>query len=115
MLVRRYVQRVGNAEMMPQKLVQCGIFVNPDNFLYGYDGNAVVGKHNKIMLCDKHIFRCQLWQGGKFFFCLCKQRRWFAEKPELTAGGREYRQADIQNIQEQPEQGICASYKIDTY
>ena len=49
------MQRIGNAEMIPQNLVQGGMFINPQDFLDGNDSGAVTGKNNKIMFCDKHI------------------------------------------------------------
>lgn len=61
MLVCRNVQRIGNAEMIPEKFVQGRMFVNPDNFPDRYDRNSVFRSFNKIMLCDKHIIRGKLW------------------------------------------------------
>ena len=79
MLVCRNVQRIGNAEMIPEKFVQGRMFVNPDNFPDRYDRNSVFRSFDKIMLRDKHIIRGKLWQCGKFFFCFGKKLCRFAK------------------------------------
>jgi hypothetical protein len=50
------VQGIRNAEMMPQKFMQGGIFINPQNFTDRYNGYAKVGGFDKVVLRNKHIF-----------------------------------------------------------
>ena len=57
MFVCGNMQRIGNAEMIPEQFVQRGVFVDPDNFLDRYNRNAVFGGFDKEMLRNKHIFR----------------------------------------------------------
>ena len=68
--VGRNVHRIGDAKVIPEKLVQGGVFVNPQYLPDGQDSIAVGRSHNKVVLRDKHIFRSQLWQGFQLFFSL---------------------------------------------
>ena len=70
MLVSTDMQCVGDTEMIPEELVQRGIFVDPDDFIDRYDRIAVDGSFNEKMFRDKHIFRCKLRQCGEFFLRL---------------------------------------------
>ena len=70
MLVGTDMQCVGDTEMVPEKLVQRGVFVDPYDLLARYDRIAVDGSFNAKMFRDKHIFRCSLRQCGEFFLRL---------------------------------------------
>lgn len=48
--------------MVPEELVQGGMFIKPDDFLNRNKGNSIRRDFNKEMLGNKHIFRSQLWQ-----------------------------------------------------
>ena len=85
MLVSDNVHRIRNIKMIPQKFVERGVFVNPQNFMNRNDGIAVRRRHNKIMLCDKHVLRCKLWQSCKFFFGLCKHLGRMPENNQVLA------------------------------
>lgn len=69
-LVGTDMQGIGNTEMIPEKLMQGGILVNPDNFIDGDDGISINGGFNEKMLRDKHVLRGKLGQGRKLFLRL---------------------------------------------
>ena len=46
--------------MVPEELVQGGMFIKPDDFLNRNKGNSIRRDFNKEMLGNKHIFRSQL-------------------------------------------------------
>jgi len=70
MLVGTDMQCVGDTEMVPEKLVQRGVFVDPYDLIDRYDRIAVDGSFNEKMFRDKHIFRCELRQCGELFLRL---------------------------------------------
>ncbi|MFR8861251.1 MAG: hypothetical protein ACLVH0_04200 [Coprococcus eutactus] len=43
--------------MVPEELVQGGMFIKPDDFLNWNKGNSIRRDFNKEMLGNKHIFR----------------------------------------------------------
>ena len=53
MLVRGNVHRVGDAEVVPQDFVKCGVLVDPQNFLNRYDSVRIRRCHNEEMFCDE--------------------------------------------------------------
>ena len=65
------MQCVGNAEMIPQNVVQCGILVDPNDLADRNDRHGLIGKSNKKMFRDIHVLGGELRKRGKFFFCLC--------------------------------------------
>ena len=54
-LIGTDMQRVGNAEMIPEELVECGIFVNPYDLVDRHNRISIDGGLNKKMFRDKHI------------------------------------------------------------
>ena len=70
MLVGTDMQCVGDTEMVPEKLVQRGVFVDPYDLIDRYDRIAVDGSFNEKMFRDIHIFRCELRQCGELFLRL---------------------------------------------
>ena len=60
MLVGTDMQCVGNTEMIPEKLMECGVLVNPYDLVDRDDRISVNGGLDKKVFCDKHIFRCEL-------------------------------------------------------
>ena len=64
------MQCVGNTEMIPEKLMECGVLVNPYDLVDRDDRISVNGGLDKKVVCDKHIFRCKLGQRCKFFLRL---------------------------------------------
>ncbi len=61
------MQGIGNRKVVPQKLMQGRVFVDPDDLTDRHDRHTIIGRFNKIMLRDEHIFRGKLWQGCQFF------------------------------------------------
>ena len=64
------MQCVGNTEMIPEKLMECGVLINPYDLVDRDDRISVNGCLNKKVFCDKHIFRCKLGQRCKFLLRL---------------------------------------------
>ena len=58
MLVGTDMQCVGNTEMIPEKLMECGVLINPYNLVDRDDRISINRGFNKIMFCDKHILGC---------------------------------------------------------
>ena len=65
------MQRIGNTEMIPQNIVQCGIFVDPHDLLDRDNSHGLVCKRDEKVLRDKHILGRQLRQRGKLLLRLC--------------------------------------------
>ena len=93
--------------MIPEEFVECGVFINPHDFLNWYDGIAVWRSQYEVMLCDKHILSCKLWQSGKFFFCLLKHLPWMPKHYKILAGWCQKWKGDHQNMVNQ------IAYRID--
>ena len=103
-LVCGNMQRIGNAEMIPQNIVQCGIFVDPHDLLDRDNSHGLIRKCDEKVLRDKHILGRQLWQRGKLLLRLCEQFRAFAVQTELAARGREHRKQRIEQKQHDGQQ-----------
>ena len=70
MFVGTDMQCVGDTEMIPEELVQRGVFVDPYDLIDRYDRIAVDGSLNEKMFRDKHVLRRKLRQCSKFFLRL---------------------------------------------
>ena len=66
--------------------MECGVFINPHDFLNWYDCIAVWRSQYEVMFCDKHIFCCKLWQGCKLFLRLFQHLSWIPEYHQILAG-----------------------------
>ena len=111
MPVRTDMQRVGDAEVVPEKLVERRVFVDPDDLIDRYNGIAVHRGLDEEMFCDKHILRCKLRQRRKFILCLLQKLFRIAEQREILARGRENWKADIEDEKYNADQGIAAGRK----
>jgi len=58
MLVGADMQCIGNTEMIPEKLMESGVLINPYNLVDRDDRISINRGFNKIMFCDKHILGC---------------------------------------------------------
>ena len=87
MPVRTDMQRVGDAEVVPEKLVERRVFVDPDDLIDRYNGIAVHRGLDEEMLCDKHILRRKLRQCRKFILSLLQKLFRVAEQREILACG----------------------------
>ena len=105
MLVTGQAQGITDGEVVPQELMQRRVFVDPDDLADGHNGNAVGTGLNKIVLCDEHILRCQLGEGGKLFLCLLEHFPWIAVRGKATDLPRIDRVADIEEIGQDAEDG----------
>ena len=91
--------------MIPEQLVQGGMFINPDNLLDWHNSHSISGSFNKKVFRDKHILCGELGQCGKLLLRLGKK---FFPLPEITqnlAGRGHIRQGNKQNIKRQSNQG----------
>lgn len=59
------VQRVRNTKMVPEELVQCRVFINPDDLVNRHNGVAVDGCLDEKMLGDEHVLSGELRQCGQ--------------------------------------------------
>ena len=59
LLVGTDMQCVGDTEMVPEKLVQRGVFVDPYDLIDRYDRIAVDGSFNEKMFRDKPVDRLE--------------------------------------------------------
>ena len=83
--------------MVPEKLVERRVFVDPYDLIDRYNGIAVHRGLDEEMFCDKHILRCKLRQRRKFILCLLQKLFRIAEQREILARGRENWKADIED------------------
>ena len=111
MPVRTDMQRVGDAEVVPEKLVERRVFVDPDDLIDRYNGIAVHRGLDEEMFCDEHILRCKLRQRRKFILCLHQKLFRISEQREILARGRENWKADIEDEKYNADQGIAAGRK----
>ena len=93
-LVRGNVQRVGDAEVVPQKFVQGGVLVDPDNGGDGHNSHAEIAGLDEKVLRDEHILCRQLGQSLQFLLRLFQKSPWTSVDPQTQAGRRQYRKQD---------------------
>lgn len=107
MPIRADVQRVGDAEMIPEELVQRRVFVDPDDFVDRYDGISVDGGFDKKMLCDEHVLRRELRQCCKLLLRLLQKLFRIAKERQVLTGRRKQRKIDICNEKDQTDKRIA--------
>ena len=105
MLITGQAQGVTDGKMVPEELMQGGVFVDPQDFTDGNNGNTVGTRLNEIMLCDEHVLGCQLRQSGQFLLCFFQHLAGIAVRGKAADLPGIRRIADIQQVGDNAEDG----------
>lgn len=91
---------------MPQKFVQGGVLVDPDNGGDGHNSHAEIAGLDEKVLRDEHILCRQLGQSLQFLLRLFQKSPWTSVDPQTQAGRGQYWKQDKERVQKGADCGI---------